>query len=310
MFFIIKNLKYLKIEEYQDNTRAYVKIQDGCNSFCSYCLIPYARGSACSKEPFKVIEEIKRLANHGFKEIILSGINIASYGVDLKENNCLIKILEQLESIEGIERIRIGSIDPTFFTEGVIKKLVSFKKLCPHFHLSLQSGCDETLKRMNRCYSSQQYKDIVLKLRENIKDLSITTDIIVGFPGETEDEFYTTFNFLEDIKFTKMHIFKYSPRQGTKAAKIKETVDGVIKDERSSKLITLGQKQEIEFMVKFIGSSTYVLYEHSHREGFYEGYTPNYMKVMLKSSKNICGDIIYTKLLKVQGDIIIGKNNS
>ena len=305
-----KEFEDLKIEEYQDNTRAFVKIQDGCNRFCSYCLIPYARGAACSKEPLKVIEEIKRLANHGFKEIILSGIHIASYGVDLKENYSLINILEEAENIKGIERVRIGSIDPAFFTEGVIEKLVSFKKLCPQFHLSLQSGSDETLKRMNRHYSAKEYIDIVLKLRKNIEDVSITTDVIVGFPGESEDEFNVTYSFLEDIKFSKMHIFKYSPRKGTKAASFKETVDGVIKDERSSKLIALGEKQEIAFMNRFIGSSAYVLYEHSHREGFYEGYTTNYMKVMLKSSKDICGDIINTKLLEVQGDIIIGENNN
>ena len=216
---ILKNKVFeeLKIEDYQDKTRAFLKIQDGCNRFCSYCLIPYARGAVCSKKPETVIEEVKNLAKHGFKEIILSGIHTASYGVDLEEKVTLIDLLEEIEEIDGIERVRIGSIDPTFFTEGIKDRLVKLKKLCPHFHLSLQSGSNGTLKRMNRRYSKEEYKEIVDMLRGAIKDVSITTDIIVGFPGETEEEFKETYEFLKDISLTKMHIFKYSPRKGTKA---------------------------------------------------------------------------------------------
>ena len=188
---VLKNTTFenLNIDEYQDKTRAFLKIQDGCNRFCSYCMIPFARGAVCSKEPSKIIEEVKELAIHGFKEIILSGIHTASYGVDLKEDVTLVDVLEAIDKIPGIERIRIGSIDPTFFTEGVVDRIVRLKKLCPHFHLSLQSGCDETLKRMNRRYTAEEYSDIVKILRENISNVSVTTDVIVGFPGETEEEF-------------------------------------------------------------------------------------------------------------------------
>lgn len=308
---VLKNKVFedLKIEEYQDRTRAFVKVQDGCNRFCSYCLIPFARGAVCSKDPDKVISEVKELAANGFKEIILSGIHIASYGVDLKERVTLIDILEEVDKIEGIERVRIGSIDPTFFTEGAIEKLVSLKKLCPHFHLSLQSGSNTTLKRMNRPYTTEAYKRNVDDLRKNIKNVSITTDIIVGFPGETEEEFNETYSFLRDIKLSKMHIFKYSPRKGTRAAEMKTVVDGKIKDERSNKLIQLGAKLEREFMEMYVGSSMDVLYEEycNSKEGYYEGYTPNYIKVIIKSEEDIKGKIIKTKLLKIEGEVIIGE---
>ena len=209
---VLKNKEFedLSIADYQDKTRAFLKIQDGCNRFCAYCLIPYTRGAVCSKDFNKVMQEIKDLASHGFKEIILSGIHTASYGVDLEEKVSVVDILEAIENIDGIERVRIGSIDPTFFTEDVVKRIVCLKKLCPQFHLSLQSGCDATLKRMNRRYSSKKYEEIVNLLRDKIKDVSITTDVIVGFPGETDEEFNETYEFLKRIKLTKTHIFKYS----------------------------------------------------------------------------------------------------
>lgn len=308
---VLKNNVFedLNISEYQDKTRAFLKIQDGCNRFCSYCLIPFARGAVCSKEPDKVISEAKELAEHGFKEIILSGIHIASYGADLEGDWSLVKILQELDNIEGIERIRIGSIDPQFFTEGTIDNLSELKKLCPHFHLSLQSGCDETLKRMNRRYTTKEYKDIVEGLRKNIKDVSITTDIIVGFPGETEEEFNTTYEFLKSIELSKMHVFKYSPRKGTKAAVMQEQVNGNIKDERSSKLIELDAKLEEQFMNKLIGKTMDVLYEQKHNgeESSYEGYTPNYIKVVSKNSYDIEGKIVKTKLAEVKKEFIIGE---
>ncbi len=299
----------LNIESYQNKTRAFLKIQDGCNRFCSYCLIPFARGAVCSKEPEKVISEVKELAAHGFKEIILSGIHIASYGVDLKGEWNLVSILEEIDRIEGVERIRIGSIDPQFFTQGVIEKISSLKKLCPHFHLSLQSGCNETLKRMNRRYTTEEYEKIVEDLRDNIKDVSITTDVIVGFPEETEEEFNITYEFLKKIKLSKMHIFKYSPRKGTKAAEIKNVVDSKIKDERSSKLINLDKVMENEFMSKFTGRDMGILYEqkHSGLENLYEGYTPNYIKVVSEASKDISGDIINTHIVEIKKEILWGK---
>lgn len=298
----------LKIEEYQNKTRAFLKIQDGCNRFCSYCLIPFARGGVCSKKPEVILSEVEKLAAHGFKEIILSGIHTASYGVDLDKNLTLVDILEEINKVDGIDRIRIGSIDPTFFSDDVIRRVSSIKKLCPHFHLSLQSGCNETLKRMNRHYTTEQYKEVVEKLRKEIENVSITTDIIVGFPGETDDEFDKTYNFLKDIKLSRMHIFKYSPREGTRAAEMKEQVDGKIKDKRSDILEELNKKLEAEFMSKFIGTRKMVLYEQHYNcdSEYYEGYTENYIKVVAKSDVNIKDKIIDTKLESVKEECIFG----
>lgn len=298
----------LRIDEYQDRTRAFLKIQDGCNRFCSYCLIPFARGAVCSKEPEKIINEVNELAAHNFKEIILSGIHIASYGSDLNGDWNLVRILEEIDKVDGIERVRIGSIDPQFFSEGVIEKIGSLKKLCPHFHLSLQSGCDETLKRMNRRYTIEEYKKITEGLRSNIKGVSITTDIIVGFPGETDEEFNSTYEFLKDIKLSKMHIFKYSPRRGTKAADMKEQVDGKVKEERSKKLIELDKRLHRQFMTNFIGKKMYVLYEQKHNglSNIYEGYTPNYIKVVSQSNENIQDNILKTELTEINDEYIKG----
>ena len=298
---VLQNKKFedLKIEEYQDKTRAFLKIQDGCNRFCAYCAIPYARGSVCSKDPIKVIEEVKELAANGFKEVILSGIHTASYGLDLDGEVNLITIIEEIEKIEGIERIRIGSIEPAFFTAEVIEKIKKFKKLCAHFHLSLQSGCDATLKRMNRRYTAAEYEEAVNTLRKTLEDVSISTDVIVGFPGETSDEFNATFNYLERLKLTKTHIFKYSPRKGTKAADMPNQLDGNIKDERSKALIELNNKNEHDFTEKFVGKIMDVLIEQEVKDkpGVYEGYTRNYIKVTVPcTSANITGKIVDVKI--------------
>ncbi|WP_346878650.1 MULTISPECIES: tRNA (N(6)-L-threonylcarbamoyladenosine(37)-C(2))-methylthiotransferase MtaB [unclassified Clostridium] len=307
---VLKNNKFeqLAINEYQDKTRAFLKIQDGCNRFCSYCLIPFARGGVCSKEPEKILKEVKELSKNGFKEIILSGVHTASYGVDLEGNWDLVKILEEINKIEGIERIRIGSIDPTFFTEGVIERICNLEKMCPHFHLSLQSGCDATIRRMNRKYTAQEYKDVVENLRKYMKDVSITTDIIVGFPGESNVEFEATYEFLKGIKLSKMHIFKYSKRTGTKAAEMPFQVDGLIKEERSKKLIELNNALEVEFMEKFLGREMRVLYEEaiSGKENTYVGYTENYIKVITESDENLEGKIVPTKLAAVKQENMIG----
>lgn len=307
---VLKNNKFeqLAINEYQDKTRAFLKIQDGCNRFCSYCLIPFARGGVCSKEPEEILKEVKELSKNGFKEIILSGVHTASYGVDLEGNWDLVKILEEINKIEGIERIRIGSIDPTFFTEGVIERICNLEKMCPHFHLSLQSGCDATIRRMNRKYTAQEYKDVVENLRKHIKDVSITTDIIVGFPGESKGEFEATYEFLKDIKLSKMHIFKYSKRTGTKAAEMPFQVDGLIKEERSKKLIELNNALEVEFMEKFIGREMRVLYEEaiSGKENTYVGYTENYIKVITESEEKLEGKIVPTKLVAVKQENMVG----
>jgi len=308
---VLKNKVFedLNIKEYKDRTRAFVKIQDGCNRFCSYCLIPYARGAVCSKSPEKIISEVYELAASGFKEVLLSGIHIASFGLDLEENWNLVRVLEEVNKVPGIERIRIGSIDPTFFTEGVIEKIVSLKKLCHHFHLSLQSGCDETLKRMNRRYSAQEYKTVVENLRRNIEGVSITTDVIVGFPGETPEEFNETYAFLKELELSKMHIFKYSQRKGTKAAEIKEQINGNIKEERSHKLITLNNTLEKKHMDRFIGKYMNVLYEIKSESSDckYEGYTDNYIKVITTNVKNIECEFHITKLVECASDHIIGE---
>ncbi|MCR6513497.1 MAG: tRNA (N(6)-L-threonylcarbamoyladenosine(37)-C(2))-methylthiotransferase MtaB [Clostridium chrysemydis] len=309
---VLKNKKFenLQIEDYRDKTRAFLKIQDGCNRFCAYCLIPYTRGAVCSKDFDVVLNEVKQLANKGFKEIILSGIHTASYGVDLEGNISLVTLLEEIEKIDGIERVRIGSIEPSFFTDEVVEKCKNMKKLCPQFHLSLQSGCNDTLKRMNRRYTAEEYEKIVNVLRENLEDVSITTDVIVGFPGETDEEFNETYEFLKRIKLTKTHIFKFSPRTGTKAADMENQIDGNKKEERSKKLIELNKFNENNFTESLIGRELGVLIEHEVKgeEGVYEGYTKNYVKVHVHGikPKNI-GKIIKIKILASKGDYAEGK---
>lgn len=309
---VLKNKKFeeLNIEEYQDKTRAFLKIQDGCNRFCTYCIIPYSRGSVCSKDPKKVLEEVNKLAEHGFKEIILSGIHTASYGLDLEGSVNLIGIIEAIEKVEGIERIRIGSIEPAFFTPEVIEKIKGFKKLCPHFHLSLQSGCDATLKRMNRRYTAEEYAASVELLRKTLPDVSITTDVIVGFPGETEEEFNETFEFLKKIKLTKTHVFKYSPRKGTRAAEMEDQIDGSIKEKRSKLLIELSNKNEKEFIEKYIGKEMDVLVEAEHKsqQGVYEGYTKNYIKVHVPCTcTDVTGKIVGIEITEAKEEYGIAK---
>ncbi len=309
---VLKNKEFeeLNIESYKDNTRAFLKIQDGCNRFCTYCLIPYTRGTTCSKEPQKVLDEIKKLCEHGFKEIILSGIHTASYGIDLDGNITLITLLEEIEKMDGIERVRIGSIEPCFFTDEVIEKMKNMKKLCPQFHLSLQSGCDATLKRMNRRYTAKEYETSVNKIRENLKDASITTDVIVGFPGETDKEFNETYEYLKRIKLTKTHVFKFSPRKGTKAADMPEQLDGNVKDKRSKALIELNAKNEGDFSESLVGIKVDVLVEQevSKKIGVFVGYTRNYVKVeIINGSEDIIGKIVPCIIEQANGDYVTGK---
>ena len=278
----------LSIKGYEGKTRAFMKIQDGCNRFCSYCIIPYARGGVSSREPARVIEEIRLLAAEGFKEIILSGIHIASYGQDFKEGYGLIDLLEELDGIEGIERIRIGSIEPMFFKGEAMERVLSLRKLCPHFHLSLQSGSDATLKRMNRRYTSEEYLEVVLKLRDRLPDVSITTDVIVGFPQETDEEFKETMDFLEKVKLDKIHTFKYSERKGTPAAKMTGKVEPGIKDERSNLVIKLSDIFEEHHVSGIVGKKVKVLFEEG-KDGVYYGYTPEYIRVRTESKQELEG---------------------
>ena len=261
---------------YTEKTRAVIKVQDGCDRFCSYCIIPYARGRVRSRKPEKIISEINKIAKEGIKEVVITGIHIASYGKDFKEDYKLIDLLEEINKIEGIRRIRLGSLEPLLITEEFVSRLVKLEKICHHFHLSLQSGCDNTLKRMNRRYTTKEFKNIVNLLRENYQDVNLTTDIIVGFPGETEEEFNKTYEFLKEIKFYKMHVFKYSQRKGTKAAVMSGQIDGNKKEERSRKLIELSNINEKEYNENYVGKEVEILWEEE-KEGFYRGHTKNYI---------------------------------
>ena len=271
---------------FSEKTRATVKVQDGCNNFCTYCLIPYARGRIRSRKKENVIEEVKEIAKKGIKEIVITGIHIASYGKDFDNNYRLIDLLEDLDKIDGIERIRLGSLEPTIVTEEFAERLSKLDSICNQFHLSLQSGCDDTLKRMNRKYSCEEFFKVTEILRKYFKDVKLTTDIIVGFPGETDEEFEKTYEFLSKIKFYKMHVFKYSPREGTLAAKMTNQVDGNIKEERSQKLIELSNRNEMEYNEKYIGKKVEVLFEEE-KDGLWSGYTKNYVRVFVESGENL-----------------------
>lgn len=289
---------------FTEKTRAVIKIQDGCDRFCSYCIIPYARGRVRSRKPESIVSEIEKIAKEGIKEVVITGIHIASYGKDFKNDYRLIDLLEELNKINGIERIRLGSIEPLLITEEFVNRLKKIEKVCHHFHLSLQSGCNETLKRMNRRYTIEEFKEIVERLRNTYKDVMLTTDIIVGFPGENEEEFEETYKFLKDIKFYKMHIFKYSPRKGTKAAEMKNQVNGNIKEERSKKLIELSDENEKEYNEKYIGKEVEILFEEE-KEGLYKGHTQNYILAYYKTDKKLENKIVRVKCIGTETEHII-----
>ena len=298
---------------YTEKTRAVIKVQDGCDRFCSYCIIPYARGRVRSRKPESILSEITQIASKGIKEVVITGIHIASYGKDFAmsknsklENYRLIDLLEEINEIKGIERIRLGSIEPLLITEEFVGRLKKLEKICHHFHLSLQSGCDETLKRMNRRYTTGQFKEIVKILRKTYDDVNLTTDIIVGFPGETEEEFNKTYQFLEEIKFYKMHVFKYSPRKGTKAAVMPNQIAGNIKEERSKRLIELSDKNEMEYNESYIGKKVEVLFEEEKSET-YKGHTQNYIMVHCKSDKNLDNKIVKVICKKAEKEHIEGE---
>ena len=251
----------LFIDQTKEHTRAFIKVQDGCNQFCSYCIIPYARGRVRSRRFENVIAEVERLAANGFKEVVLTGIHLSSYGVDFEEATGLLELIQAVNAVKGIERIRLGSLEPKIVTEHFASELSKLDKICPHFHLSLQSGCDATLKRMNRKYTTKEYERGCELLRKYFVHPAITTDVIVGFPGETEEEFEQTKAYLEHIHFYEMHIFKYSKRKGTRAAVMPDQIDEQIKAARSEKLIALGHDMSKEFRKFYIGKNEEVLFE-------------------------------------------------
>lgn len=286
-----------------ETTRAVVKVQDGCNQFCSYCIIPYARGRVRSRKTESIIQEIEKIAEKGIKEVVITGIHIASYGKDFENENGLIELLEKINKIKGILRIRLGSLEPKIITENFMKRLIKLEKICHHFHLSVQSGCDETLKRMNRKYDTQELREIVDRLRRYYKDVILTTDIIVGFPGETEEEFEQTKKFLEEVKFYKMHVFPYSPRKGTRAASMTEQVDGNIKEQRSKILIQISNENQKRYNQQYIGKNVEVLFEE--KEGKYiKGHTPNYILVKYETNENLENAIKKVKIVSVGTDYV------
>lgn len=290
---------------YTEKTRAVIKIQDGCDRFCSYCIIPYARGRVRSRKPESILSEVNQIAKKGIKEVVITGIHIASYGKDFKETYQLIDLLEEMNQIEGIQRIRLGSLEPLLITENFLQRLSKLEKICHHFHLSLQSGCDETLKRMNRRYTTNQFREIVQLLRNTYNDVMLTTDIIVGFPGETDEEFEITKNFLKEINFYKMHIFKYSPRKGTKAAQMKNQILGDKKEERSSILMAMSDENQKRYNESYIGKEIDVLFEED-KKGIYKGHTANYILAYCKTNQKIDNQIIKVKCINIEtGHILV-----
>lgn len=298
----------LKVGTYKERTRAFLKIQEGCSQFCSYCIIPYARGPIRSRFPEDVVNEVEKLADEGFREIVLTGIHLASYGKDIGTTS-LLDMVKRIHTVKGIERIRLGSIEPTTVTEEFVETARKLDKLCPHYHISLQSGCDATLKRMNRRYTTDEYFKVVTVLREYIKDVALTTDVMVGFPGETDEEFEQTYRFLEKVSFARMHVFKYSPRKGTPAANFPGQVSPEKKEERSNKVLELSRECVHKFNSQYIGRILPVLYEQDvkHNEGYMEGLTPNYIRVLSQGDVSIEGKILDTKLIGAEDDNAIGE---
>lgn len=298
----------LSVKTYRDRTRAYIKVQEGCNQFCSYCIIPYARGPIRSRPLVEVTKEIERLSKEGFSEVILAGIHVASYGADIGGAD-LADLVVAANKIDGIKRIRLSSIEPMTLNGDFVKRLKAADKLCHHFHLSLQSGCDETLRRMNRKYTCAQYKEIVDALREEYPDVAITTDIMVGFPGETDEEFAATVGFVENIAFSDAHIFQYSPRKGTPAASRSDQVPPSEKERRSKEIDNVTRKTKHEFLKRFLGTTTEVLFEQQshHKKGFFEGKTGNYITVSVPTDKNLSGQLRRVELLEITPHGIDGR---
>ncbi len=290
---------------YTEKTRAVVKVQDGCNNFCTYCIIPYARGRICSRRPESVVDEITKIAKEGIKEVVITGIQVSAYGKDFDSDYRLIDLLEEINKIDGIERIRIGSIEPLMITDEFCERVKKLEKMCHHFHLSLQSGCDKTLKEMNRRYTTAQFEEVVRKLRNIYDDVILTTDIIVGFPNETDEDFEQTYDFLKSIKFYKMHVFKYSQRKGTVAAKMKNQVSPEKKEERSKRLLKLSSDNEKDYLDEYVGKDVRVLFEEQDGE-FVKGHTDNYIVVEAKGSEENLNKILTVRVEQSEEEKLVG----
>lgn len=294
-----KEYENLHLTKQGEHTRAYIKVQDGCNQFCSYCIIPYARGRVRSRAKEDVVAEVTDLAKNGYQEVVLTGIHLSSYGIDFENEDNLLSLIRAVHEIEGIKRIRLGSLEPRIITEEFVQAIAALPKMCPHFHLSLQSGCNETLKRMNRRYTSEEFYEKCEILRKYFEKPALTTDVIVGFPQETEEEFETTYEFLKKICFYETHIFKYSKREGTKAAVMQGQIPEQIKAKRSARLIELGEKNRRAYEESFLGKTVEVLVEEKsdvNGKEMWTGHTKEYMKIALESEKNLQNCILNVQI--------------
>ena len=294
-----KEYENLHLTKQGEHTRAYIKVRDGCNQFCSYCIIPYARGRVRSRAKEDVVAEVTDLAKNGYQEVVLTGIHLSSYGIDFENEDNLLSLIRAVHEIEGIKRIRLGSLEPRIITEEFVQAIAALPKMCPHFHLSLQSGCNETLKRMNRRYTSEEFYEKCEILRKYFEKPALTTDVIVGFPQETEEEFETTYEFLKKICFYETHIFKYSKREGTKAAVMQGQIPEQIKAKRSARLIELGEKNRRAYEESFLGKTVEVLVEEKsdvNGKEMWTGHTKEYMKIALESEKNLQNCILNVQI--------------
>ena len=300
----------LSLSHTAGHTRAFMKIQDGCNQFCTYCIIPYTRGRVRSRRLSDIVAEAERLSTNGYQEVVLTGIHLDSYGTDLEEHENLLTAIQEIAKIDGIKRIRLGSLEPRIMTEEFVAGLAAEEKLCPHFHLSLQSGCDATLKRMNRRYNTEEFRQCCERLRRHFDDPALTTDVIVGFPGETEEEFAQTVEFLKEIQFYETHVFKYSRRKGTKADRMPDQVPEQIKSRRSDVLLDLTEKNSSEYRKKLLGRTVKVLLEEENTiEGttYLVGHTREYVKVAVAPDRAAAGAIIDVKVTGLLKDVVLGE---
>ncbi|MFT4104426.1 MAG: tRNA (N(6)-L-threonylcarbamoyladenosine(37)-C(2))-methylthiotransferase MtaB [Lacrimispora sp.] len=300
----------LSIDRIADHTRAFIKVQDGCNQFCSYCIIPYTRGRVRSRKPGEVVEEIKRLTASGFQEVVLTGIHLSSYGKDFPEEErlSLLDLIQAIHEVEGLQRIRLGSLEPRIVTEEFAQALAQLPKMCPHFHLSLQSGCDATLKRMNRRYTRAEYLECCRILRRAFHNPAITTDVIVGFPGETKEEFEETRKYLESIRFYEMHVFKYSRRNGTKAADMPDQIGESVKTERSNVLLGLEKEMSLEYRKSFLGTEAEVLMEEEFQwdgKTYMIGHTMEYVKAAVPFEEGLKGRMVKGIVTEMLNDEVL-----
>lgn len=300
-----ETFEQMSVSFFHERTRAFIKIEDGCNRFCSYCIIPYSRGRVRSKPLEELRKEVCRLADAGYREVVLVGINLSAYGQELGLHLC--DAVECCCAVDGIERVRLGSLEPEQMDKEVVKRLSLQKKLCPQFHLSLQSGCTATLRRMNRHYSSDEYATIVENLRANFENAAITTDIMVGFAGESEEEFEESLGFAQQIGFAKAHVFAYSRRPGTRADSMPDQLPNAVKEGRSRRMIDLTKRTRADFLRTQVGRRESVLFESRCENGVYEGYTMNYTPVRVASGENLCGKLKQVSITEAFGDYCSGK---